>query len=216
MTSRHAPSPSSPNAAPGSTIEPSVPSSLHGRDGQRLNQIACERSGACSTPTSRGSSPMQKCPEGARRAPNPLAIPTTKKYVVPDAIFGLQKDRPSFFAVEIDRRTELINSDTAKTAFGRKLYGYLHILTGRTARISVSRTSASSRLTVTTNALHLQSMLNFYHSLKRAGRCISCSERAGFVRIGACRRSCSTYSTSCGSLRTEAKYNLPIPRGIHR
>ena len=66
-----------------------------------------------------------KCPGATRRSLNPLAIPAGGKYVVPDAIFGLQTDRPSFFAVEIDRRTESINSDTATTAFGRKLYGYI-------------------------------------------------------------------------------------------
>ncbi len=106
----------------------------------------------------------EKCPEATRRAPNPLAISTSGKNVVPDAIFGLQKDRPSFFAVEIDRRTESINSDTAKTAFGRKLYGYVDVLENRTYRAHLGIPNLTV-LTVTTNALHLQSMLNFYHSL---------------------------------------------------
>ena len=76
----------------------------------------------------------EKCPEAARTLPNPLAIRASGKHVVPDAIFGMQKDKPSFYAVEIDRRTESINSDTAKTAYGRKLYGYLDILENRTYR----------------------------------------------------------------------------------
>jgi hypothetical protein len=106
----------------------------------------------------------EKCPDATRKVPNPLAIPTSGKSVVPDAIFGLQKERPSFFAVEIDRRTESICSDTAKTAFGRKLYGYLDILQNRTYRAHLGIPNLTV-LTVTTNALHLQSMLNFYHSL---------------------------------------------------
>lgn len=106
----------------------------------------------------------EKCPEATRRVPNPLVIPTIGKHVVPDAIFGLQKERPSFYAVEIDRRTESINSDTAKTAFGRKLYGYLDILEKRTYRAHLGIPSLTV-LTITTNALHLQSMLSFYHSL---------------------------------------------------
>lgn len=106
----------------------------------------------------------EKCPEATRRVPNPLAITTSGKRVVPDAIFGLQNGRPSFFAVEIDRRTESINSDTAKTAFGRKLYGYLDILENRTYRAHLGIPNLTV-LIVTTNALHLQSMVNFYHSL---------------------------------------------------
>ena len=106
----------------------------------------------------------EKCPEATRTLPNPLAIPTSGKRVVPDAIFGIQKDKPFFYAVEIDRRTESINSDTAKTAYGRKLYGYLDILENKTHRSHLGIPNFIV-LTVTTNALHLQSMLNFYHSL---------------------------------------------------
>lgn len=105
-----------------------------------------------------------KCPEPTRKAPNPLAIWTSGKHVVPDGIFGLQKDRPSFFAVEIDRRTESINSDTSKTAFGRKLYGYLDILENRTYRAHLGIPNLTV-LTITTNAVHLNHMLDFYHSL---------------------------------------------------
>lgn len=106
----------------------------------------------------------EKCPEATRRLPNPLAIPAAGKCVVPDAIFGVQKDRPSFYAVEIDRRTESINSDTAKTAYGRKLLGYLDILENRTYRSHLGIPSFVV-LTVTTSLLHLQGMLNFYRSL---------------------------------------------------
>jgi hypothetical protein len=105
-----------------------------------------------------------KCPEATRTLPNPLAIPVSGKHVVPDAIFGIQQEKPSFYAVEIDRRTESINSDTAKTSFGRKLHGYLDILENRTYRSHLGIPNFTI-LTVTTNALHLRSMLNFYHSL---------------------------------------------------
>jgi len=104
------------------------------------------------------------CPEATRTLPNPIAIPTFGKHVVPDAIFGIQQDKPSFYAVEIDRRTESISSDTAKTAYGRKIHGYLDILENNTYRAHLGIPNLSI-LTVTTNALHLQSMLNFYYSL---------------------------------------------------
>jgi hypothetical protein len=106
----------------------------------------------------------EKCPEATARVANPLAIPTSGKHVIPDAIFGLQMDRPAFYAVEIDRRTESINSDTARTAFGRKLYGYLDILENRTYRAHLGIPNLRI-LTVTTNALHLKHMIDFYHSL---------------------------------------------------
>jgi Replication-relaxation len=106
----------------------------------------------------------EKCPEAARRSPNPLAMPATGKYVIPDAIFGVQKDKPFFYAVEIDRRTESIASDTAKTAYGRKLHGYLDILENKTYRAHLGIPNLKI-LTVTTNPLHLQHMLNFYRTL---------------------------------------------------
>jgi hypothetical protein len=139
---------------------------LHRFMGATVNasiEIAAKRSGYVYADLARLLA-HEKCPEGARRALNPLAIPTSGRHVVPDAIFGLQKDRPSFFAVEIDRRTESISSEVAKTAYGRKLYGYLDILGSRTYRTHLGIPNLAV-LTVTTNALHLQSMLNFYHSL---------------------------------------------------
>src|SRR5205085_8072928 len=63
-------------------------------------EIAAKRSGYLYADLSRLLA-HEKCPEATRRVPNPLAIPTTGKHVVPDAIFGLQKDRPSFLAVQI-------------------------------------------------------------------------------------------------------------------
>ncbi|HVH75195.1 MAG TPA: replication-relaxation family protein [Stellaceae bacterium] len=110
----------------------------------------------------------EKCPEVTRRSPNPIAMPARDKCVVPDAIFGVQKDRPCFYAFEIDRRTESINSDTAKTAYGRKLIGYIDILENRTYRAQFGIPNFKI-LTVTTNVLHLQHMLNFYRSLNAPG-----------------------------------------------
>lgn len=130
-------------------------------------EIAATRSGYVYADLSRLLT-HEKCPEPTRRASNPQAIPTTGKHVVPDAIFGIQKERPSFFAVEIDRRTESINSDVARTTFGRKLCGYLDILESRTYRTHLGIPNLTI-LTLTTNALHLQSMLNYYRSLN-AGR----------------------------------------------
>ncbi len=105
-----------------------------------------------------------KCPERAKQAINPLAIPAKGKHVVPDNLFAVQGERPYFYAVEIDRRTESIASDTAKTAYGRKLAGYIDILTNRTYRAHLGIPNLHT-LTVTTNPLHLQHMLDFYHSL---------------------------------------------------
>jgi len=103
-------------------------------------------------------------PRANTALPNPLAITGERQEHHPDAIFGIQKDKPSFYAMEIDRRTESINSDTAKTAYGRKLHGYLDILENKTYRAHLGIPNFII-LTVTTNVLHLQGMLNFYHSL---------------------------------------------------
>src|SRR5205823_2974073 len=68
-----------------------------------------------------------KCPPDTREAANPLALPiwssAAGRFLVPDDLFVIQYPgpKPRFFAVEIDRRTESIDSDTAKTAYGRKL-----------------------------------------------------------------------------------------------
>ncbi len=105
-----------------------------------------------------------KCPEPTKTALNPLAIPAKGKHVIPDNLFAVQGERPSFYAVEIDRRTESIASDTAKTAYGRKLHGYIDILANRTYRAHLGIPKLHI-LTVTTNSLHLQHMLDFYHSL---------------------------------------------------
>ncbi len=78
-----------------------------------------------------------KCPEAAKQALNPLAIPAKGKHVVPDNLFAIQGERPCFYAVEIERRTESIASDTAKTAYGRKLAGYIDILSNRPYRVRV-------------------------------------------------------------------------------
>jgi hypothetical protein len=125
-------------------------------------QSRSPRSGAATPCDLRGFSHTRSAPKPRNcltRSPSPRG-----KHVVPDAIFGIQKDKPSFFAVEIDRRTESISSDTAKTAYGRKLHGYLDILENKTYRSHLGIPNFTI-LTVTTNALHLQSMLNFYHSL---------------------------------------------------
>jgi hypothetical protein len=105
-----------------------------------------------------------KCPETTKKAANPLAIPAQGRHVVPDNLFVIQGEKPAFYAVEIDRRTESINSDTAKTAYGRKLSGYLDILDNRTYRAHFG-IPAFNVLTITTNALHLQHMLDYYHTL---------------------------------------------------
>lgn len=108
-----------------------------------------------------------KCPQATPRSANPLAIPAGGKHVIPDSLFVVQGERPFFYAVEIDRRTESINSETARTAYGRKLQGYLDILANRTYRAHFGIPNLYI-LTVTTNPLHLQHMLDFYHSLNAA------------------------------------------------
>jgi hypothetical protein len=139
---------------------------LHRFMGATVNasiQLAAERKGYTYADLGRLLA-HEKCPEAAKKAVNPLAIPTNTKHVIPDAIFGLQKDKPSFYAVEIDRKTESINSDTAKTAYGRKLHGYIDILENKTYRTHLGIPSLKV-LTITTNPLHMNHMLDFYHSL---------------------------------------------------
>src|SRR5665213_344731 len=105
-----------------------------------------------------------KCPETTKTAVNPLAIPAGDRRVIPDNLFVIQGDKPAFYAVEIDRKTESITSDTAKTAYGRKLLGYIDILESKTCRAHFG-TPDFSILTITTNPLHMQHMLDYYHSL---------------------------------------------------
>lgn len=111
-----------------------------------------------------------KCPEATRNASNPLALPirsgTAGKYLVPDDLFVIQHPgpKPRFFAVEIDRRTECINSDTAKTAYGRKLHGYITALKNRLYHRHWG-IPGFTVLTVTTNPVHLQDMVRYFQSL---------------------------------------------------
>src|SRR5207244_13406479 len=88
------------------------------------------------------------------------------KCLVPDDLFVIQYPGPRirFFAVEIDRRTESINSETAKTAYGRKLQGYIEAMRSRTYHKQWG-IPALTVLTVTTNPIHLQHMLDYFHSL---------------------------------------------------
>jgi hypothetical protein len=119
-----------------------------------------------------------KCPEDTRFAANPLALPvwlpTGSKFLVPDDLFVIQYPgpKPRFFAVEIDRRTESINSDTAKTAYGRKLQGYIEALKNRSYHKHWGIPGLTV-LTITTNPIHLQHMLRYFRSLNEpqlAGR----------------------------------------------
>lgn len=105
-----------------------------------------------------------KCPPETRADPNPLALPVPGGTLIPDNLFGIQRDRPRFFAVEIDRKTESINSEVAKSAYGRKLRGYLHVLRSETYRRRWGIPNLSV-LTVTTNQMHLQHMREFYNAL---------------------------------------------------
>lgn len=84
--------------------------------------------------------------------------------MVPDNLFVLQGDKPNFYAVEIDRRTESISSDTAKTAYGKKLHGYLDILENKTYRAHFGIPNLRV-LTITTNPIHLQTMLTYFKTL---------------------------------------------------
>lgn len=111
-----------------------------------------------------------KCPEATTNATNPLALPiwsaTAGKYLVPDDLFVIQYPgpKPRFFAVEIDRRTECINSDTAKTAYGRKLHGYIAALKNRLYHRHWGIPGLTV-LTVTTNPVHLRHMIRYFQSL---------------------------------------------------
>ena len=105
-----------------------------------------------------------KCPPETKAAPNPLALPIPTGTLVPDDLFALQRDKPRFYAVEIDRRTESINSDTARTAYGRKVQGYLHVLRNGTYRKHWGIPNLTV-LTVTTNRLHLRHMIDYCASL---------------------------------------------------
>lgn len=84
-------------------------------------RLAAEQHG-CGYGTKEDIFTHPKCPEPTRDAANPLVLPiwsaTAGKYLVPEDLFVIQYPgpKPRFFAVEIDRRTECINSDTAKTA----------------------------------------------------------------------------------------------------
>jgi len=112
-----------------------------------------------------------KCPETTRNASNPLALPISppigSKFLVPDDLFVIQHPGPRarFFAVEIDRKTESINSDTAKTAYGRKLQGYLDAIKNRSYHRHWGIPGLTV-LTITTNPIHLQQMLHYLRSLE--------------------------------------------------
>jgi hypothetical protein len=111
-----------------------------------------------------------KCPEATTNAPNPLALPiwsaTAGKCLVPDDLFVIQYpgSKPRFFAVEIDRRTESIASDTAKTAYGRKLHGYIAAIKNRLYHRHWGIPGLTV-LTVATNPVHLRHMLRYFQSL---------------------------------------------------
>jgi hypothetical protein len=111
-----------------------------------------------------------KCPEPTRNASNPLALPIwsgdRSRFLVPDDLFVIQYPGPKarFFAVEIDRRTESIHSETAKTAFGRKLQAYIAAIKNRTYHGHWGIPGLTV-LTITTNAVHLRQMLRHLHAL---------------------------------------------------
>ncbi len=111
-----------------------------------------------------------KCPQDTKYARNPLALPIWSfmgsKFLVPDDLFVIQYPgpKPRFFAVEIDRKTESINSETAKTAFGRKLQGYIEAIKNRTYHKHWGIPGLAV-LTVTTNPIHLQHMLDYFRTL---------------------------------------------------
>jgi hypothetical protein len=95
---------------------------------------------------------------------NPLAVGLTDgKCLIPDGLFGIKYRDGSyrFFAIEIDRNTESIERKRLdQSGFGRKLHGYIDIITNRGYKAQWGVPSLMV-LTVTTNHTHLQNMLDY-------------------------------------------------------
>lgn len=107
-----------------------------------------------------------KCPPDTRKLDSPLAIPVNGKALIPDDLFAIEKDKPSFYAVEIDRKTESITSDVAKTSIARKMEHYIEALKGRAfyhhfgipdGRVFI--------LIITTNPTHMKNMQAYARTL---------------------------------------------------
>lgn len=132
-------------------------------------QLAAERRG-CRYGSKDDIVAHPKCPEATKHAANPLALPlgspAGRQFLVPDELFVIQYPGPKtrFFAVEIDRRTESINSAVARTAYGRKLEAYIEVIKQRLYQRHWGIPGLTV-LTVTTNPIHLQHMLRYFRSL---------------------------------------------------
>jgi hypothetical protein len=100
-----------------------------------------------------------KCPPATRELDNPLTIPLGSVALIPDDFLAIESDKPFFYAVEIDRKTESIDTKIATSSIARKFEHYIQAFASRAfyhhLGIPEGRVSV---LIITTNRIHKSNM----------------------------------------------------------
>lgn len=106
----------------------------------------------------------EDCPKEAKE--DPLGIPVGKITIRPDYFFELRSDKLSFYAVEIDRKTETIEDRVAHSSYGRKLKTYMEGQDAIRKHYGIPPFVPVKVLTITTSERHMKNMQAYARSIK--------------------------------------------------